>query len=70
MVISYLEDTRNALIVPDESRKIFNTEEKVEALRLLYDEVVQLAEAVYKAINPLAGKYDGNALKNKQIVFF
>lgn len=70
LVISYLEDTRNALIVPDESRKIFNTEEKVEALRLLYDEVVQLAEAVYKAINPLAGKYDGNALKNKQIVFF
>ncbi|MEY1091057.1 hypothetical protein AB7160_19770 [Morganella morganii] len=70
LIISYLDDERNALIVPDESRKIFNAEEKVEALRILYNEVNDLAEAVQKAINPLKDKYDGDVLRNRQVVFF
>ncbi|AIN65683.1 hypothetical protein DR96_661 [Providencia stuartii] len=70
LIISHLDDERNALIVPDESRKIFNAEEKVEALRILYNEVNDLAEAVQKAINPLKEKYDGDVLRNRQVVFF
>ncbi|WP_413483716.1 hypothetical protein [Shewanella baltica] len=70
LIISYIDDRRNSLIVPDESRKIFNHEEKVEALRILYNEVNELAEAVQKAINPLKEKYDGDVLKNRQVVFF
>lgn len=70
LIISYIDDRRDSLIVPDESRKIFNSEEKVQALRILYDEVNGLAEAVQKAINPLKEKYDGDVLRNRQVVFF
>lgn len=70
LIISYIDDERNALIVPDESRKIFNAEEKVEAVRILYNEVNDLAEAVQKAINPSKEKYDGAVLRNRQVVFF
>ena len=69
-IISYLDDERNALIVPDESRKIFNSEEKVEALKILYKEVRDLAEAVQKAINPFKEQYDGDVLRNRQVMFF
>lgn len=70
LLLAYLEDLRASLMVPDESRKIFNTEEKVDALRILYEEVNHLAIAVQKAISPYQDKYDGDLLKRKQIVFF
>ena len=61
---------RNSLIVPDGSRNIFNTNEKVEALRILYNEVNELAESVHKSINPFKEKYDGGVLRNREVVFF
>ena len=70
LIISYLPDDRNALEVPDESRKVFNTEEKVEALRILYNEVNDLAESVQKAISPTKQKYDGDVLNNWPVFFF
>ena len=70
LIISYLDDRREILQVPDGSRKIFNSAEKVEALRIIYDEVNQLAETVLKAINPQQKEYDGNILKNKPVLFF
>ncbi|MBF4366293.1 hypothetical protein EAY40_29495 [Vibrio anguillarum] len=41
----------------------------VEALRILYNEVNDLAEAVQKAINPLKEKYDGDELRSRQVFF-
>jgi len=70
LIISFLESERNSLLVPDGSRKIFNDEKKVEALLILHREVSDLAEAVQKAITPQTTEYDGNVLKNRQIVFF
>jgi hypothetical protein len=70
LVLAYIDDRRNTLSVPDESRKIFNTDEKVEALRILYSEVNELAIAVQKDISPNQPEYDGSLLKRKQIIFF
>ncbi|MEQ5127754.1 hypothetical protein ABN225_13240 [Providencia alcalifaciens] len=70
LIISYSDTTRDALIVPDESRKIFNSDEKIEAVKILYNEVNELAESVQKAINPLQEKYNGDLLRKKQVIFF
>lgn len=70
LLISYIDERRENLLVPDESRVIFNTEDKLEAVRILYEEVSDLAESVQKAINPYKDKYDGDLLKNKQVLFF
>lgn len=70
LVLTYLEEPRASLMVPDESRKIFNTEAKVDALRILYEEINHLAIAVQKAIYPYQDKYDGDLLKRKQVIFF
>lgn len=70
LILSYLDEPRNSLMVPDESRKIFNSEEKTEALRILYTEINDLAIAVQKTISPYQEKYDGETLKRKQVIFF
>lgn len=70
LIIAYIDVRRDKLLVPDESRLIFNSQEKVEALKVLYNEVNELAESVQKALNPYQVEYDGNLLKNKQIIFF
>ncbi|NMZ69713.1 hypothetical protein SAMN05216370_2099 [Pseudomonas peli] len=70
LVLTYLEEPRNSLMAPDESRKIFNTDEKTDALRILYEEVNSLAIAVQTAISPYQEKYDGELLKRKQVIFF
>src|SRR5690606_4339352 len=43
---------RNAMEVPDGSRKVFDTEEKIEALKILHSEVTDLAVSIYKSLNP------------------
>lgn len=70
LILSYLDEPRNSLMVPDESRKIFNSDEKIEALRILYSEINDLAIAVQKAISPQQENYDGETLKRKQVIFF
>lgn len=70
LILSYLDEPRNSLTVPDESRKIFNLDEKLDALRILYAEINDLATAVQKAISPYQEKYDGEILKKRQVIFF
>lgn len=70
LIIAYVDERREKLLVPDESRVIFNYPEKIDALKILYNEVSELAEAVEKALNPYQDKYDGSLLKNKQIIIF
>lgn len=70
LILSYLDEPRNSLLAPDESRKIFNSDEKIEALRILYAEINDLAIAIQKAISPYQEKYDGETLKRKQVIFF
>ncbi|HHK9522585.1 TPA: hypothetical protein ACQZHW_000339 [Enterobacter hormaechei] len=70
LIITYIDERRNNLLVPDESRVIFNSENKVEAVKILYTEVNDLAESVQKVINPYKDKYDPELLNNKQVIFF
>ncbi|MGK0271056.1 MAG: hypothetical protein ACI88H_001709 [Cocleimonas sp.] len=59
---------RDLLIVPDGSRNVFNTEDKIEALQILYSEVSDLAEAIYKSIRPLGQTlYDSKVLTEKAV---
>lgn len=70
LILAYLDEPRNSLVVPDETRKIFDSNEKVEAVKILYAEVNDLAESIQRVIAPYQSKYDGSLLKNKQVVFF
>lgn len=70
LVLAYLDEPRNSLLVPDGTRKIFNSDEKVEALKILYAEVNDLAESIQRAIAPNQTTYDARILKNKHVVFF
>lgn len=70
LVISYLEQLRDPLMVPDESRKIFNSDDKIEAAKVLYSEVNDLSLAVQKAIAPYNETYEGEILEKKQVIFF
>lgn len=70
LILAYLDEPRNSLMVPDETRKIFNSDEKIEAVKILYNEVNDLAESIQKAIAPHQTTYESNILNNKQIVFF
>lgn len=59
---------RSMLNVPDGSRKVFDTDEKTEALRILHKEVTDLATSIYKDISPLSSmSYDVNTLKQKYV---
>jgi hypothetical protein len=70
LLLIYLEDNRNSLMVPDGTRKIFDSEAKIEALNILSRELDDLAMSTLKAIAPFQSAYDGSLLKNTQIVFF
>jgi hypothetical protein len=59
---------RNLLEVPDGSRKVFDSEDKVEALKILHSEVTDLATSIYKSLNPFSPDvYNSNQLLQKQI---
>lgn len=62
---------RDSLYVPDNSRKIFNTEgynEKVEALDILASNISDLSMAIFNDIKPLYVKqFDSNIILNKQV---
>ncbi|BDC84693.1 hypothetical protein NUITMVA2_00500 [Aeromonas caviae] len=62
---------RMSMEVPDSTRKIFDKPEKEEALGLLYAEVNDLAESIYKALFPLGLQiYNGQQLSRRQVQFF
>lgn len=58
---------RDSLYVPDETRKIFNDDSKIEALNILSNEVNELAISVVKSLQPHSSIYSVNVLKNKPI---
>lgn len=58
---------RNSLFVPDNSRKIFDENEKIEALKILYKECTDLAESIFQDLQPARMFYDGSTLLNKMV---
>lgn len=59
---------RNAIEVPDGSRKVFDSEEKIEALKTLHREVTDLAVSIYKTLNPFSQDiYKSNSLLQKPV---
>lgn len=61
---------RDLLFVPDGSRKVFDSEDKVEALGVLYNEVSELAASIYKSLQPFSHlQYDANTIINKHVYF-
>ena len=61
------ETLRGLLDVPDGSRKVFDNDEKVEALKILSSEVDALAIAIHKDIRPLDYAYDSKVLTEKYV---
>ena len=60
-------NARSSIEVPDKTRKVFDSEEKEEALELLREEVSALCYAVHKEIAPFATEYSPQNLKDKII---
>lgn len=66
LVASYA--LRSTLEVPDGTRKIFDSEEKVTALEILEKEVTDLATSIAKEINPYLNSYNSTTI-NQKFVF-
>jgi hypothetical protein len=60
---------RDSFHVPDGSRKIFDDENKVEALEILTKEFTDLANSIFKELKPYNSVYDSSEILNK-IVFY
>jgi hypothetical protein len=58
---------RDSLYVPDGSRTIFDSENKVEALQILEKETTDLAMAIFKELRPYQSVYDSRTLTDKVI---
>ncbi|MUK71468.1 hypothetical protein [Aliivibrio fischeri] len=58
---------RNTLMVPDDTRKIFDSSSKSEALNILAKEVEDLTFSIFKELRPLSQVYDSNVVKSKVI---
>lgn len=64
-------EQRKRLEVPDGTRIVFDQDAKVDALLVLYNEINDLASAIYKALKPQLGdKYDGRALSEHHVTYF
>lgn len=59
---------RDGLNVPDETRKIFDNDKKVEALEILTKEMEDLAFSIYKELKPLSETYESSAITGKVIL--
>jgi hypothetical protein len=66
-LLNSVETYRNSLYVPDGSRKIFDNENKTEALEILTNEITDLATAIYKEIEPYSNGYNSSVILNKSI---
>jgi len=58
---------RDTLIVPDGSRKIFDTDDKSEALGILTSEITDLAKAIYNELKPYNVGYDSSVILSKSV---
>lgn len=68
LLLSTSKSQRDRLVVPDGSRRIFNDENKVEALNILYSEVNDLATAISNDLVPSSfNVYDSKFLTEKHV---
>lgn len=58
---------RDSLFVPDDSRKIFDDNAKLEALEILHKECTDLAQSIFQDLQPARMFYDGSILLNKLV---
>jgi len=58
---------RDSMNTPDLTRKVFDNENKVEALTLLYLDCNDLADSLVKEISPYLGRYSKEVLFNKSL---
>jgi len=61
------KEYRETLDVPDESRKIFDKEEKTAALEILANEFEDLANSIFKELKPFQLTYDSSVIVNKYV---
>jgi len=59
---------RDSMSTPDLTRKVFDNENKIEALTLLYLECNDLADSLVREISPYLGRYNKEVLFNKSLV--
>ncbi|MCS6125002.1 hypothetical protein [Shewanella baltica] len=59
---------RDLFLVPDESRKIFDNDDKVAALEILTNECTDLAKEIFKELRPYSSNYDSSVLINKSVM--
>lgn len=62
-----LDSYRDTLYVPDETRKIFNDDKKVEALTILAKEFEDLSVAIFNELKPYHTTYDPSVLLEKYV---
>lgn len=62
-----IKQYRESLLVPDESRKIFDNDDKVEALDILTNECSDLAKSIFKELKPYQQEYEPSVLTNKSL---
>lgn len=68
-ILSAVKEHRESLDVPDKTRKIFNSLNKEEALRVLLDEVDNLAKSIYRELQPDSfSPYNANILTEKSVI--
>lgn len=58
---------RDTLDVPDGSRKIFDTDDKSEALGILTSEITDLVNAIYNELKPYNVGYDSSVILGKSV---
>lgn len=61
------KEYRSSLFVPDQSRKIFDNDNKLEALSILSKEMDDLAVSIFKELRPLHGAYDASTILAKSV---
>jgi hypothetical protein len=61
------KEYRETLDVPDGSRKIFDKEEKIAALKIIANEFDDLANSIFKELKPFQSTYDPSVIINKRV---
>lgn len=68
--LKFLQDNgwyRSRLDVPDGTRKIFDSEEKISALSVLFHEFEELTTAIFRELTPVRSNYDPSAILNRTV---
>jgi len=60
-------EIRGGLYVPDSTRKVFDSEDKVAALATLYAECERLAKSIYDELVPFGDEYNGEVLLQRPV---